>query len=305
MSSLGKSTGPCYSWVRTGICPHGNKCKFSHQGNNIGGGNAGVGGSRNAGGKTGQTGGGSSGGRGGGKGKGICYEWQRTGRCQKGKNCKFQHAGATSQSVGGKTGNNHGGNSGGNGGGRGFCHEWQRTGSCSKGNNCRFQHVGTGGQGAAIGNPRTKIIKATATDLNRFIMHLSILPCHKLGDELFKSTSLWRRCWRSHDTLDDKLRGKMVEVLAKIPGSSSVDPPAIQVLQEVIHKYLEKEASGFSTDDKVLTSVKTVRDAVSRALDFQWICPQDDVRAGLTTIIVLAEGKSRQLLHDVGMMLFR
>jgi len=287
----GKKAGVCFSWERTGSCSYGSKCKFTHPPKSgSSGGSSGTGktfgkgaGDRSRKGQIGIGGGGSNT---GGSARGVCFEWQRTGRCPNGNSCMFQHTGTGT--IAGR-----GGGGGGGGGGKGICHDWQRTGNCAKGNNCRFQHVGNDGLSTTSANHRAKI-KSTSTDLSRFVVHLSLLPCQKLGDELSKSATLWRRCWRSHDSLDNKLHGKIVEILAKIPGSSSVNPPDIQDLQVVVKKFLEKEANASTEADKVLTCVKTVRDAVSRALDFEWVCTQDSVRKGLSDVILLAEGRLRK-----------
>lgn len=283
--------GVCFDWTRTGSCSYGSKCKFAHppkSGTSRGSRGAGFtsgkgGGNKNTAGQKGSSGGGST----GSGSNGVCFEWQRTGKCSRGNSCKFQHGTTGSGSGGGG-----GGASGGNGG-KGICYEWQRTGNCSRGNNCRFQHVRSGGHGVISGSRREKI-KSTSGDLSRFITHLSVLPRHKLGDELLRSASLWRRCWRSCDSLDHELFCNMMEVLAKIPGSSSVDPPDIQEMQKVVKKFLENEANASIADDKVLTCVKTVKDAVTRALDFEWMCAQDSVRDGLSTIILLAEERLRK-----------
>jgi len=247
----------------------------------------------------------------------ICYEWRNTGSCRFGPRCQYQHVGSGRgggvAGVGGRgsAASSRSGPSGGGGGGlrnvgsvgvtnvgggnRGFqgvCHQWQRTGNCRYGKHCKYKHVGTGSQSSPA-NSRT-YTKAIQADLSRFIKHLSVLPPHKLGDELFKSSSLWRRCWLNHDALDGALIGNMMEILAKTPGSSSVEPPDVEKLEDVTRKYLADRTKQGTADDAVLTSVKTVLDALSRSLQFEWTCSQDQVREALSNIIILAESKLRK-----------
>jgi len=130
---------------------------------------------------------------------------------------------------GGRGGRGGRGGQGGGQGGRaaGICHQWRDTGTCCFGSSCRFHHVGgprdAGGGGGAVR------IRRSNDDTSRFIQHLLVFPVQKLGSELVKSSSLWHRCWQDHKTLDDQTRRMMLEVLAKTPGSCSIEPPPIQL----------------------------------------------------------------------------
>merc|ERR1719233_180228 len=75
---------------------------------------------------------GANGGGGGfGGKKQVCFNFQNTGHCKFGANCRFSHGSPT----GGNAGNEFGG---GGGGGKKPCFKYQQLGSCKFGNGCRF-----------------------------------------------------------------------------------------------------------------------------------------------------------------------
>jgi hypothetical protein len=90
----------------------------------------------------------------------------------------------------------------------------------------------------------------------------------------------------------------MVEVLTKIPPSSSVDPPPVDLCEDVIGLFLRNEANDSASDDIALTAVKTIADALTRLLQFEWDMPREEVQRGLSSIILLAEGKLRKARKD-------
>jgi hypothetical protein len=87
----------------------------------------------------------------------------------------------------------------------------------------------------------------------------------------------------------------MLEVLAKTPGSSSVDPPFIHLIEEVVDAFFKDNPS---SDDAILTDVKTVLDLVTRLLHFEWICSRDQVKEGISGIIVKAEGMLQKRVKE-------
>ncbi|GKY97164.1 hypothetical protein MPSEU_000674800 [Mayamaea pseudoterrestris] len=279
-------SGICHQWSQTGACPHGFRCRFRH----VGGPSAGGGVPHRGGSNSGRGGGGSGRGRGNQQGGGA----GRGGR---------NNAGGRGNFAGGR------GGGGGRGSGRGgfqagVCHEWQSTGSCRFGSSCRFSHgggastQGAGGRSQQQQQQQQSNGQQLATDTSKFIKHLSIIPVQKLGDELSKSATLWRRCWLNHGQFDDKTRCCMLEVLAKIPGSSSVDPPPPEEFEAAATKFLDQEVDADSSDDHVLTVVKTVLDAVTRTLLFDWDCGADQIRSSLSNIILHAESKLRKKFKD-------
>ena len=229
---------------------------------------------------------------------GICFEWRDRGVCSRGANCQFTHVGA------GGTG------SGGPGRGRaGICYQFQNSGTCRFGSNCRFRHVGGGGGPASRSGRGAHSLSRSArlgqhgsapgNAMMKFIKHVSVVKREKLGEELARNADLWRRCWQNQDMLDDNSRRSMLEVLAKTPGSSMVGPPPIHSLQQVANKFLAKEAqSGVTSDDHVLTAVKTVKDVLSRLLQFEWDCPREQVVDVLGRIVLEAESKLRKQKKD-------
>ena len=106
--------------------------------------------------------------------------------------------------------------------------------------------------------------------MSKFIRSLSAARQEKLGQELLKSHDLWRRCWQNHDLLDDASRRMMLEVMAKVPGSCSLEPPQVQALETVAIQFIQKEASASATQDQILTSVKTIRDVLETVLQMEW-----------------------------------
>jgi hypothetical protein len=87
----------------------------------------------------------------------------------------------------------------------------------------------------------------------------------------------------------------MLEVLAKTPGSSSIEPPLIHLCEEVVYSFFKESRSN---DDAILTAVKTVLDVVTRLLQFEWDCARDLVKEGLSNIIVSAEGFLQKRLKE-------
>jgi len=81
----------------------------------------------------------------------------------------------------------------------------------------------------------------------------------------------------------------LVELVAKIPGSSSVEPPAIVECEEFHIRFLQAGVKSAKAND-ILIVVKTVRDAVARLLQFEWVADREDMKRVLTTIVARAEG---------------
>ena len=95
-----KSNKPCFQWANEGVCTR-NNCPHVHDPNKKGSGRSGGGGGGTGGGGRGRGSGGRGRGRGrGGKGGRECFNWQKTGSCRFGDDCKFEH-GSNVQSVAG------------------------------------------------------------------------------------------------------------------------------------------------------------------------------------------------------------
>lgn len=131
-----------------------------------------------------------------------------------------------------------------------------------------------------------------------FIRHLNALPNSKIGTELASKGSLWRTCWKESAALDGRALCILIEVLTKVPGSSSADPPPIEMCEESFQRYLSEKIKEQTSDDAVLTVVKTVFNAIQRLLDFEWRADQNEVKDVLCNIILLADGKLRKKQKD-------
>ncbi|KAL7565650.1 hypothetical protein ACA910_019005 [Epithemia clementina (nom. ined.)] len=90
----------------------------------------------------------------------------------------------------------------------------------------------------------------------------------------------------------------MLEVIAKTPGSSSMEPPHIALLEAVVQRFLETETSPDKGNDPVLTAIKTVADALSRCLDFEWTGPHGKIRDAFSRVIVSAERSLRKQVKE-------
>lgn len=221
--------------------------------------------------------------------QGVCFDFQR-GICRR-KNCKFRHTGRGGR--GGVAGGGGRGSGSTNGQQRrGVCHEFVRNGTCRFGNKCKFDHPGNLQQQAQ----QQSVSKQSNNDIKKFIKHLSQVQPNKLGGELEQSFCLWQRCWHEHKTLDAIARRIMIETLAKIPGSSSVHPPAIDVIKKAFEEFLGSKAG--VGDDIILSQGKTVLAAVKRLLQFEWDPPRQAVEDGLTHVVILAEGKLKKQVKD-------
>jgi hypothetical protein len=163
----GESRGPglCYQFQDTGKCEWGENCRFApccydEDGN-----------MRNPQRNSRKRGGfGDRGGRFGGRGgrsePGLCYQFQDTGSCDYGENCRFApccfgeggkggDSGSDRRSGGGFKSRDRGFNR--RSGGRrepGICYTFRDTGVCDYGENCRFAPCcfGEGGKGTGGGN---------------------------------------------------------------------------------------------------------------------------------------------------------
>ena len=188
---------------------------------------------------------------------------------------------------GGRAGAGRGsGNSfGGRGSGGGICNQWRDTGSCRFGYNCKFAHVSAGQQSIGLNVHRNN---RTTNAAANFIKHLSALPSQKLDREIIASTTLWKRCWQDHELLNSSLRRKLLEILASTPGSSTNDPPPIDLCLHVVTSFLKENSLG---DDVILVASKTVLAVVKRLLQFEWDCSRDKVIEGLGKMILEAESK--------------
>lgn len=207
---------------------------------------------------------------------GVCFEFERTGRCRNGSRCRFRHV-----RTGGR---------GTSGGQSGICHQFRDTGYCRFGNSCKYLHVGSGRLGGSGSNPQgRRIQQAQGRATEKFIMHLSALSNNpkKLGPELLKSADLWKKCWQEHKSLNAQTKQKMIEVIAKIPSSSSIEAPPIDQCESLFEALLKQKL----TEDKMLDLVRAVLRAIERLLQAEWDPPKELVREGLCNIAVLADGQ--------------
>ena len=203
-------------------------------------------------------------------------------------------------------GRGNGGRRGGFGGNRGngtgsqsqvgICFDWKNTGTCRFGNNCKYRHQGRGNPAGGDGGSNTIVPKIVRSSdgTTSFIRHLHALPNSKIGTELASKASLWRSCWKESSTLDGRVTCMLVEVLTKMPGSSSADPPPIDTCEQVFSRYLSERVKDQTNDDSVLTAVKTVVNAIERLLCFEWRVQQSEVKEVLCNVILIAEGKLRK-----------
>jgi Zinc finger C-x8-C-x5-C-x3-H type (and similar) len=231
------------------------------------------------------------------------------------------------QSGGGK-GNRGGGNGGGRGhGGRrgpgvnaggnlpntGVCFDWKNHGTCRFGSNCKFSHASAGGGGVrgrgrpsastAVrsqggSSPPPKKIAQQNDAAVSFIRHLSALSHAKIGTEVAAKGSLWQTAWKGHATLDPQTTRLLVVVLTRVPGSSSADPPPLGCCEPVFTRFLAEQVNDTTSDEAVLTAVKTVLEAIKRFLCFEWQASRDDVKDVLSNIILVAEAKLRKKRKD-------
>ena len=210
---------------------------------------------------------------------------------------------------GGRNGGRGGGGGGGFGGNQnqvGICFEWRNKGTCKFGNNCKYRHGGQGnsgggggrGGGGGGGNRAPQQISRPSDGTVSFIRHLHALPNSKIGTELASKGNLWRICWKESTSLDGHAVGLLIEVLTRIPGSSSADPPPIEMCEKSFQRYLSEKIKEQTNDDVVLTAVKTVFNAIQRLLEFEFRAEQSEVKDVLCNIILLAEGKLRKRQKD-------
>lgn len=87
----------------------------------------------------------------------------------------------------------------------------------------------------------------------------------------------------------------MIEVLAKIPVSSTISPPEIGCIKKTVEKFV---TSSTQANEVVLSQAKIVRAAVTRLLQFEWDPPRERVQYDLTHISILAEGRLNKTLKD-------
>jgi hypothetical protein len=145
--------------------------------------------------------------------------------------------------------------------------------------------------GSSSGRERVNNAKSS----ERFVKHLVSLHPSKLARELENSTTLWIRAWKDHETFDATTLNYLVEILAKIPGSSSLDPPPSNLCKRAVSTLLGKSKL---SDDRVLKVTETVQNCTVRLMQFEWDEPREEVCAALTDILLLAEGVLRKQNKD-------
>lgn len=201
---------------------------------------------------------------------------------------------------GGKGGGSGGRSSRGPGGGAGqvgICFDFKKTGTCRFGRNCKFKHVGQSNGPSGNQKPAQRVQKPKDSSAY-FIRHLAALPNAKIGMELATRGGQWESCWKQHASLDGPSISLLIEVLARMPGSSSADPPPLSSCEHIFIRYLDGKAKATASDDAVLTAVKTVSDALTRLFCFEWTESQDAVKDVLRNVTIAAEDKLRKRRED-------
>ncbi|KAL3917663.1 MAG: hypothetical protein SGILL_004608, partial [Bacillariaceae sp.] len=234
---------------------------------------------------------------------GLCFEWRNHGTCRFGASCKYRHGppgGGTSGNGGGRGRGASAASRPGRGGGAGqqrrVCFQWQQTGQCRFGSSCKYTHPGfSGSAGGNRGGSGRVQVQRSSQDLKRFLRHLSQVLPSRIGSELEHASSLWQRCWQEENTLERSERQAMIEILAKIPVSSSISPPEIDCIKQTVKSFV-KSSNG--ADDVVLSQAKIIRAAVTRLLQFEWDPPREHIQDGLTHITLLVEGRLKKTVRD-------
>eukprot|EP00428_Durinskia_dybowskii_P082513 CAMPEP_0170423574 /NCGR_PEP_ID=MMETSP0117_2-20130122/37084_1 /TAXON_ID=400756 /ORGANISM="Durinskia baltica, Strain CSIRO CS-38" /LENGTH=140 /DNA_ID=CAMNT_0010682359 /DNA_START=222 /DNA_END=640 /DNA_ORIENTATION=+ len=138
-------------------------------------------------------------------------------------------------------------------------------------------------QNSYSGTAATSTTNSNNSTAKKFLKHLSqIKQAPQLSRELAQSSQLWLRCWQDYRTLDwDGLR-MLVESLARAPGSWTVEPPPIEVIEGAFKAYLANQDSNSRSNETLLTQGKTTLAAVQRLLDFEWFPPKEAIQECLT-----------------------
>lgn len=195
----------------------------------------------------------------------VCFEFSKSGRCKFGSKCKFEHRKGNSSTQG-------------------------TSGSKSKNNN----------NGSRVGSSRQRqkhLLKDK--DSERFVKYIATLKPTKLADELERSSSVWFKAWNLHETFDHQTLACLVESLARIPGSSSIEAPPSNLCKKIIFEFLEKSKQ---SDEKILKATETVSNCAVRLMQFEWEEPRESVRAALTDILLNAEGILKKQNKDHRLM---
>lgn len=118
--------------------------------------------------------------------------------------------------------------------------------------------------------------------------------------QLDSSADKWRRSWdyAGSKSFSDAARLKdLVECLAKIPPSSSVEPPPITSCLKVVQNLcgiVQRDENPVSR----VTTVEVIQNAVSRMLGFEWDCDKEVVQGSITEILLSADACLKKSIKE-------
>ena len=117
-----------------------------------------------------------------------------------------------------------------------------------------------------------------------------------LSKRIESSSSLWKSAWENFASFDRQVVSCLIETLAKIPGSSSIDPPPVHLCK--CAALLLLNPSKKASDDDTLKICELVQNFSTRLMQFEWEEPKEEVCSALTEILIQAEGSLRKQIKD-------
>ncbi|KAI8855087.1 hypothetical protein BC829DRAFT_412745 [Chytridium lagenaria] len=112
------------------------------------------------------------------------------------------------------------------------------------------------------------------------------------GDEVanfaLKNSELWFQSWSAYDALPWKQLEVLAVALARLPFSSSLNPPPVMECSGLVKSFLEICAE--ESEEHIIPAVEIALNVVQRLLAFQWENEKQDVLDGLFMILEAAEG---------------
>lgn len=241
----------------------------------------------------------------------ICFDFQSTGECSRGKSCKFSHS--SPQASGGQKAK--------------MCKLFETTGSCSFGAKCKFQHNSkskgsknnsgknggdsknrnttnkSGGSGGpnqknntskTPNEPRkasenrshdrtqTSVVDSNANEMALFLKRLRFLEPAKISLQISQFSLLWLECWRNSQSLPNQLVDLLVLTLAKIPFSSQAIPPPIQECSTTLIGVIKATKKD---EDSIAKQVETIISVIKRLLKFEWEIQKTTVQTSLSNVL--------------------
>ncbi|KAJ3216818.1 hypothetical protein HDU67_008904 [Dinochytrium kinnereticum] len=138
---------------------------------------------------------------------------------------------------------------------------------------------------------------ASVSSVNAFIQHLQSRACNRgesISQLLDSNRELWYQCWRSYEQIKCRQLQVLAVTLAKLPFSSTLEPPPVDACSGLVEKFLyesacDEEVDSGNYDNAIVSAVEIALNVTQRLLKFEWENAREDVSNALFSILGAAE----------------